>query len=413
MNKTYSEKVIERASLNKKLTIAPFAQSFRWCNNDCSFCYLKTTMFQKPLPVEKFRQITDNVVGWLDEYADKIPADVKIFFLMIGGELFCLNDEYYKVMEDLIIRSNEVLHKHHRKIDQLALCSNLLLNEDQFNRLKAYYEFCVSQGIITDVNTSYDIDGRFRTEKHVELWYNNISRVVNDWNCGARPEVEMVMSRPSITKFIADEDTWQVKYLKKVFDFGYKCDFCTKEYIPNSKENLNMVPTDEEVFQFFKKIVDNYWMKIPLIDLYSYDITINDYFADKEWHIPSSSLSFGIPEETDYDVGTKYDKYGVIINYCDLVAGIAPWAKEEGAQTNQMYTGMVSNDGFMCVEHPKVVEHYFNNVYGCGSCKYKEVCNSRHFFTLCYAKHQYNWQENRCYIKRIFKYIEDKKNDKK
>lgn len=413
MDKTYSEKVIERATLNKKLTIAPFAQSFRWCNNDCSFCYLKTTMFNKPLPIDKFKMIGNNVINWLEEYTPIIPKDIKILFLMIGGELFCLSDEYYEAMEDLIYKATMVLKKYGRQIDNLAVCSNLILSEDRLNRLHKFYLYCNDMNIKIDINTSYDIEGRFRSEDVVKIWYNNLLEVVNNWDCKYRPEVEMVLSKPSIMEYVDDKDTWQVKYFKKIFDLGYKVDFCTKEYIPNSKENLKLTPTNDELLLFFKKLIDNYWLKIPLIDLYDCSIIENDYFADKDWHMPSSSISFGIPDETDYDIGTKYDKHGVIISYCDVIAGIVPWSKKEGTQTNQMYNGFVSNDCFMCVDHAKEVEHYFNNVYGCGHCKYKEVCNSRHFFTLCYAKHQYNWQENHCYIKRVFKHIEDKKNDQK
>ena len=95
-----------------------------------------------------------------------------------------------------------------------------------------------------------------------------------------------------------------------------------------------------------------------------------------------------------------------IINYCDIIAGIVPWDKEEGS--NKLSIG---ENEFMCIKHPEIVSHYFNNIYGCGSCKYKEVCNSRHFFSLCYAIHKHKWSTNKCYVKKVFKYVEDKKND--
>ena len=401
---SYSNDVIERAKLNKQLTIAPFAQSFRWCNNDCEFCYLKTTMFNKPPSIEDFNEICHNVVKWLDEYAKDIPEDVNIMFLIIGGELYCLNDDYYKCLEYLVSESNRVLNQYNRKIGSIALCSNLLLSPDRLERMHQFYIYC-SNIATTDVNTSYDVYGRFRTEERCKLWFDNFSTIVNTWNCNPRPEFEMVLTKPSITKYINNEDTWEVNYFKKTLEFGYKIDFCTKEYQPNSKANISLVPSNEDLFNFFKKLIDDYWNKIPLIDLYDVSIREDDYFADSHWHMPASSISFGLPKKSDYNIGTKYDKYGVIINYCDVVSGIVPWDKDEGDNSLK-----ISGDEFICVKHPEVVSHYFNNIYGCGSCKYKEVCNSRHFFTLCYAIHKHNWANDKCYVKKVFKYVEDKKN---
>ena len=404
---SYSNDVIERAKLNKQLTIAPFAQSFRWCNNDCDFCYLKTTMFQKPPSKEDFKEICLNVIRWLKEYSEEIPEDVNIMFLLIGGELYCLDDEYYGLLEFLIYGSNQVLKLHKKKIGNIALCSNLLLNKDRLERMHKFYNFCSSIAK-TDVNTSYDIEGRFKTEEKCKLWFDNFSTIINTWNCNSKPEFEMVLTKPSIIKYINNENTWEINYFKKTLDFGYKIDFCTKEYQPNSKENINLVPSNEDLFNFFRKLIDDYWGKIPLIDLYDISIKENDYFADNTWHMPASSISFGLPNKSDYNVGTKYDKYGVIINYCDIVAGIVPWDKEEGS--NKLSIG---ENEFICTKHPEIVSHYFNNIYGCGICKYKKVCNSRHFFSLCYAVHQHKWSNNKCYVKKVFKYVEDKKNGKK
>lgn len=397
---SYNNDVIERAKLNKQLTVAPFAQSFRWCNNDCDFCYLKTTMFQKPPSIDDFNEICNNVIKWFEEYIEEIPKDINVMFLLIGGELYCLNDEYYDALEYLIKKCNSI-----RKIDNIALCSNLLLNKDRLERMHRFYDFC-SSITKTDVNTSYDIEGRFRTEEKCKLWFDNFSTIINTWNCNPKPEFEMVLTKSSITKYINDEDTWEVNYFKKTLEYGYKIDFCTKEYQPNSKANISLVPSNDDLFNFFKKLIDDYWNRIPLVDLYDASINQNDYFADSHWHMPASSISFGLPKKSDYNVGTKYDKYGVIINYCDVVSGIVPWDKDEGDNSLK-----ISGNEFICVKHPEIVSHYFNNIYGCGSCKYKKVCNSRHFFTLCYAIHKHSWSNNKCYVKKVFKYVEDKKND--
>ena len=401
---SYSDDVIQRSKLNKQITISPFAQSFRWCNNDCDFCYLKTTMFQKPLSKSDFKQLCINTINWFDEYAIKIPEDVNIMILLIGGELYCLDDEYYKLLEFLIEESSKILKKYDRKIGNIGLVSNLLLSNDRLERFHKFYEFCKTIST-TDINTSYDIEGRFKTKEKVELWYNNFSTIANTWNCNPRPEFEMVLTKSSILKFINNENCFEVDYFKKALNLGYKVDFCTKEYQPNSKENIKLVPSNEDLFLFFKKLIDDYGTTIPLFDLYDVSISTNDYFADNKWHMPSSSISFGLKDKTDYDVGTVYDNHGVIVNYCNIVAGIVPWAKNEGNNECK-----VSSDSFMCVKHPEIVKHYFNNIYGCGICKYKAVCDTRHFFTSCYAAHQHNWGNKSCYIKHIFKYVEDKKN---
>ena len=120
-------------------------------------------------------------------------------------------------------------------------------------------------------------------------------------------------------------------------------------------------------------------------------------------------MAFGLPGKTDVGIPTEYDKHGVIVKYCSMAGGIISWTENDGPTPYQQKRVTIPDHEFMCVKHKDTVDYYFDNIYGCGCCKYKEVCRKKHSCTPCYAIKQLTWNSDKCYVKELFKYVEQKK----
>lgn len=362
---TYNEQLIERAKINGKLTFNPYGMSFRWCNNNCEFCYLKDYMYKKTMPLSEFQEIADNLIKWIDDNHDIIPKDLAIGMLLIGGELFCLPTSYYNTMKDLVYRVKTTLEKYDLSLYGLCICSNLLFKENKLNEMLEFYDYCKSLNIPTDFFSSYDLWGRFNSKAQVELWYNNLLKVIKKGPIG----VEILLSKQGIAKYLKNKDCYEVEYFKKLLELNDKIDFGGKLLIYE-----NNIPNIDEVVMFYKKVIDEYGITNLIKE---FEIGPND---DIEF-ASASSLSL--------------DKNGIIERYCDSILNINPNKSQ-------------SKNCFECVSNNKQFNQFYDNTIGCASCKYREHCHyyNKNICLLCYNYHNNIIQPKNCYRKKIYKYVE-------
>lgn len=400
----FTKDQIELSKLTKRLILVPFGQSFRFCNNSCEFCYLKDYMKSKPLTIDQCKRIAENTYNWTKHIINELPEDVFISLEIIGGELFIMPDEYYDIYYNLIYKLNNMLSNHNRMFEVL-LISNLILNENRLKKLETLYLNIKNLGIDVNITTSFDLWGRFKNDLDLELWYNNLESLSSN----IQLDIEVILSDPSIQKYLKEDNSKEVLYFKKLLDQGRKYNICFNEFIPNSNETIKYVPSNTTLIQFYKKLIDNYWNKITELDNFKVsDINISpDYVKSTSYCAECAGPVFGLPNETDHGFDFDYEEFGIYKTYCAETGLLSPWKQSDHILRKDLYKVSVPIDEWVCLKYPEVVNNYFDKVLKCTSCKFRNSCyNNRQ--QECYIMHQFKWKEDKCWKKEVFAYIEDK-----
>ena len=399
MQKTYTDRIFELAKISKQVIAVPFALSFRYCNNNCKFCYLQPNMRKIPLSLDECKQLVSNYIDWLKDNVDRFEPDMSFLVELIGGELFIMNDDYYQLYYDTIKETKDIIGNIPFSV---SMVSNLLLNEDHFNKFVKLYKDISNLGIEVDLVTSYDMWGRFKTEKALELWRNNLIKLADI----AKPiTIEFILSKPSIEHYLNKSDVY-VAILNDLLEDNERFNVIFNEYVPNNSENIQYVPSNDLLIEFHKKLVDRYYGHIKYLDfLLDRDLSQDEYRSGA-YKNECCGPAFGI-ESTKFDTKLDLEEYGIYKLYCAEIGLVAPWANGQYKSRKDLYRVDLPEDEWMCSKYPEKVNHYFDNILGCGNCKYKEKCH-KNKMQGCYATHNFKWKEDKCWLKHIFKYAEDK-----
>lgn len=397
--------------ITNRLVIVPYGIGFRWCNNSCEFCYLKAAWDKKIKSIEFFYDIKNKIENTLEDIIKDLPKDIIIELDLTGGELFCLSEEYYNVFYELVDYIHNLCVKYNLKM-HMSLSSNLLLNGNQLDRLINLCNYGSNLNVDTDITSSFDLWGRFKNKGAVELWWNNIVKLSE--TIKNKPRAEMVLLKPSIKIFLNDEDTDTLRIFYKILDNPDKCIFFFENYVPNNPDNIKYVPTNEEKIAVFKKLIDKYYGKLPLLEAFRSDYPIGiSTDDDKPRYQDCSSLFYGTEPAPNWGADIKqFDNetplYN-ITNCIDRALGIWPKSainnfKNKGSILKE---GTYLGNGYMCLNHLDKVNSFFLNKFGCGACKYKQYCYKNNL-RGCYIEHNFIWSDDRCWKKEVFKYMEQK-----
>lgn len=373
----YTTKIINLCKKTKQLNIVPYAQSFRYCNNNCKFCYLKDYMLKRPPTLEQVKIINDNVIKWLNSYLNEIPSDTEFSLNMIGGELFYLKD-YYVEYKRLIDNVNNILKDRHLNI---KLFSNLLYKD--INPLLELYSYDNVSSIIT----SYDYKGRF-TNDSLLLWLNNVNVLLdNDINVA----IETVLTKEFINDFTNRKDKVYENLLKQHIKFGYNV------IIPNREEQLDNIPSQEQLVSFFKYIYDNI-KPTPDFDILHYKKM--EEKEEKKVNIFSdcATIQFALPNETNPKFKSEDN---LVVLYCDDILNISSFQN-----VSKFYKDNEIENDFICIKDEKRINYYYDNIYGCGTCKYKNGCSNLKLRD-CFRIQSYLGWNNKCWKKKVLEYLNE------
>lgn len=366
-NDRYTQHLVERSKYSKRVILNPFGMSFRWCNNNCKFCYLRDIMYKKPLSTEDMDIITDNMVEWLDLYCEDFPSDVRIGMILIGGEFYCLGDEYYDCIKRCVDKTSNILKKHNVKFYNVGICSNLLLNDDRVNKIIEFHDYCMERAMSCDIFTSFDLWGRFQSEESCKQWFNNILKLKDYMGIG----IEMMLSKPGIQNYLYNDTCYEARYFDELLEL--------KEQIHINGEGITrreLTPDTDEIVAFFKKILERHGL-INILEEFEIDPNRQQLRDDA----PSMLVGF--------------DKDGVIEKYCDALFKRTTHNESD-------------DDNFYCIKDPKKHKYYLDNVLGCGHCKYREHCHMNNEYTcfICYRSYNGLIKPNQCYMKEVYKLVE-------
>lgn len=405
MNRTYTDKVFELAKISKQVIAVPFALSFRYCNNNCKFCYLQPNMRKIPLPLDDCKKLSRNCIYWFNENASRFEPDMSLLVELIGGELFVMGVDYYQMYYETILHMYHIAKDHNIPFT-VSLISNLLLDETHLELFIGLYNNIKALGVEVEIVSSYDLWDRFKTESRLLLWKNNLEKV--QIAIKQNIAIETILSKPNIEKYITEPDTLESQTLGYLLKNSDKYNVIFNDYVPNKHENIQYVPNNKLVIEFYKKLIDIYGTTISALSfLDKYDLDKSDYkpCAYKE---ECCGPAFGLPSVTDYDTKLDMEEYGIYKLYCAEIGLVAPWGKSENViKRSDLYKVDIPEDEWICVKQPERVKYYFDNILGCGHCPFKERC----FKTKrmgCYITHQFKWKEDKCWIKEVFKYAKEK-----
>lgn len=382
------ESLLEYLKYSKELTINPFGLGKASCNNNCKFCIISNRMVKGNVPIEYFKETTNNTKKWLNKYLYDLPEDLTITFFFVAGELFYMGKEYFDLYKETAKELYDIVTKRYTNI-KFNLQSNLLLDIehlDEFINLCKYINKLSNNICIT---TSFDLYGRFNTKEQIELWYKNLSFLQQSLN--RKIMVEMILTNQAIEKYIKEGS----KELDEVLSNPHAYDVSFEDFILNNLDNKELYPTTNNLVAFYKQIKDKYpnhnvlsfyrnRMPTKYIDSKPRNECILIQFSDK-------------PFSNEY---THTDEDLRIVNKnCigGILSNLTIYPKEEMLQFIPK-----NNEGLYCLGNKQEVNDYFNNKLGCNFCKYKLYCKSKCFIqSIVAAKPQ------KCQLKEIFKLFDN------
>ena len=397
--------------LTKRMVIVPWGMSFRWCNNKCEFCYLKAGWENTIRSLDFFEQVKNNIISTLPDLLLQLPQDTIIELDYAGGEIFCLGDEYYRIYFELLAEYHKICKEHQFNKLHISFSTNLILNNHQIYKLIELCNKCEQLGLPFDITTSFDLWGRFESEDVANLWWNNI--LILNKNIKVKPRVEMVLCKPSIDIYLKNEQTFTMDIFTKILENPDKVMFFFENYVPNSPENIKLVPSNEDKINMFKKLIDLYWGTLPMLDAYRSDYNIEiTKEEDKPQYQDCSSAFYGdSPIENWMSNIEFFDNETPLYslhNCIDRALGLWPKSAQQvfKSKIDLLKPGTFLGDGYMCLNHLDKVNNFYINKFGCGNCKFKQYCYKNNL-RGCYVEHNFIWSSDKCWKREVFKYAEN------
>lgn len=318
---------------------------FEYCNLRCSFCWQDhenivgiDTVIEKLSPIEKFLE------------TEKRNS---VVFNAMGGEVFAPEIFDHKLLQsykDLSIGIKNLGIKYNKKI-KINWVTNLVTNK--ISEIEDLLSFSFDNGIDANLVTSYDPRGRFNVNDFL-IFKNNMEYFGKRISC-----ISMLLNSPNIDYILKDKDP----YFKKLYNEGHYIYF--DYYMPDESAEFQ-APTDEQLRDVFKHLIDNYPKVHP----------------------------------------------------------IAEWINRNQNEVSCRTSKLVLADGTMClcgnlVQDEKVIKFYSSKIekmdnskiedrflekYNCVTCEYLDRCSLG-----CFMQHDYKFREelDECVYKITHRYIDD------
>lgn len=265
----------------------PIYEFLAWdnCNNNCEFC------FQRELPRlfahKKRKEILDEILLFLN--SDKFVKGSHI--LLVGGEIFdkpidfkivenfytCVINKMLQNEIDLLYINTNLIYKNVAGLFAvlLKLCDNNLMNRVRFT-------------------TSYDIQGRFKTDDDRQLMLNNLKYIKKHF-----PDCQIV------TNMILTEPLCKQLINQKLKPAEFMRDYdCWINFIPYIIYKKELSATKEEIFKSLIKIEE----ACPgYIERYITNLDLNQ---DKLLYIyKNNKFEFGSCENASCGHSVNFNKY--------------------------------------------------------------------------------------------------------
>lgn len=213
---------------------------FEACNLKCKFCFEGHR--NNHIDVNYIRNIPNNVMVAIRKDFQLYPHIKDVNIRLWGGELFFdgLSDIIFDEYKHLVDTFNNLFKEEFPNVSvRYSWLTNGVFTK--WERVKDILDY--SKGTI---GFSYDPSGRFSTEKQKELMLQNVERFHNFgcFNC-----LSITLTKQTIQEYISGKSD-----LLDKLNLGEKYDINFYTANPNWQ---TLVPSDDDLFQFFKWGLDN------------------------------------------------------------------------------------------------------------------------------------------------------------
>ena len=215
----------------------PIYEFLAWdnCNNNCEFC------FQRELPRlfahKKRKEILDEILLFLN--SDKFIKGSHV--LLVGGEIFDKPIDFKIIENFYTCIINKMLQN---EIDLLYINTNLIYKN--IAGLFAVLLKLRDNNLMNRVRftTSYDIQGRFKTDDDRQLMLNNLKYIKKHFP-SCQIVTNMILTKP-LCKHLIDQKLKPAEFMRE-YD-------CWINFIPYIIYKEELSATKEEVFKSLIKI---------------------------------------------------------------------------------------------------------------------------------------------------------------
>lgn len=212
---------------------------FDKCNLNCKFCFEANKT--KTIDVEYIKSLPQKFWNEYNARLDRDQFNV-IEITMMGGEVFngVLDDSLYQIYRDICFETYQIFQQNNCNIDINInwLSNGVFKNRDRVDQLLKETRSTIS--------FSYDCVDRFPSNRQRDMMLSNVKYYSENHYLNA---ILITPTKRSIASYIAGKS--DIEYLRQycnVLDLSY--------YIPGRNfEQLN--PSDDEIFSFYKWILDN------------------------------------------------------------------------------------------------------------------------------------------------------------
>jgi radical SAM protein with 4Fe4S-binding SPASM domain len=318
---------------------------FEFCNLRCSFCWQDheneigiDTVVEKLIPIEKFLQT---------------ETRHSVIFNIMGGEIFAskiFNSTLLEAYKELLLGIKNLSNKYNKKI-KLNWVTNLVT--DKIDLIESLLSFSESVDIESNLVTSYDPRGRFNINDFL-IFKKNMEYFGKRISC-----ISMLLNSPNIDYILKDKD----QYFKKLYNEGYYIYF--DYYMPDESAEVQ-APTDQQLVDVFKHLIDNYPNVHP----------IKDWIYNETNYASCRTSKLVLADGTMCNCGNLVQEEKVIKFYSSKIQ------KMDNSE----------------------IENKFLEKYDCVSCEYLDRCSFG-----CFMQHDYKFREelDECIYKITHRYIDD------
>ena len=210
---------------------------FETCNLNCKFCFEK---HNAPIDIDRIMNMPENIISGIKNDINTYRPDYLVFRIW-GGELFFdrIGDEMFDVYKDFYFKLDELARKEFPWIKTRVawLTNGIWTKTDRIINLVKD-----TDGVL---NFSYDPVQRFNSEDQKKIWRKNFETFNG---LGLSSTVAITLTKQNIDAYIAGDEIFDSLPDTVFIDANY--------YVPN-KNWREYIPSDEDLFRFFKWCIDN------------------------------------------------------------------------------------------------------------------------------------------------------------
>ena len=353
-------KGLPKFNFYKKIKFYEVAVSlFETCNLHCKFCFER---HNKPIDEDKIRSFPEKIINNIREDIIKYHPEMFIFKVW-GGELFFDNipdklfDCYYDLYNDMKKRIEKEFPWIKFEISWLS--NGVWTKKERVENLLIKTN--------SKVALSYDPLDRFSNDKELEIWKDNFEYLKNKKLLSF---VAITLTKPNIYEFIKGDEIIKSIPLDMQIDVNY--------YAANPGWE-KYIPSDEDLFLFFKWCVDNKQFNVAAVE---------------------SFIRHMIKEESEY-----VPKWCTCKNSRQCIDGlpILDCVKQASSLDRKDFYGEYESetDESNCTEVKNSIGMLKR---GCISCEHYKTCPQICWVSIIFKGYKTTY----CPIKRLYNYITEK-----